>query len=693
MHHTLRSASEGLQFHSNNVAVKSHPGSYRPAIDGLRALAVIAVIVNHLEAAWWPFGFLGVDVFFVISGFVVTLSLISRPLKNPKAFLLGFYSRRVRRLLPALVVCVVVASILAVLVIYPGSLERATSLRTGLSALVGASNIFLLTQNTDYFGISAELNLFLHTWSLGVEEQFYLFFPLIWLFCSGRRRALTVCLLILCCGSGLLQAGVLQQQKAWGYNAAFYLMPARFWELGSGALLALILPKGKAIRSEVNKTVSQLSALLLLLALLWLLLKGSPVHVWSQQLAVVVVTTLLIACLEIPGVVTKCLSGRLLVAIGLRSYGLYLWHWPLLVLMRWTVGFSITAVLAVVALTGLLAWLSFDWIETPLRRRRWAARTDRELIFGVGVLGLGSAVLGLLFASPVTKALWLGQVRPKNYVPPRNFPHLAYAPLIPGSSISRSACYQRFSFTSAVHIDRDSLAKCHLDPHEPGLPTIFVYGDSYAGHLSPLLNILRDKHRFGVEMLISAQCPFPSRTNQPGHDCHRFGIERQKRVLSAAQSGDILLLATSAREPGGRYTPSFLNQLSILSRTLQRRGVRVVLQSPIPRFSESFEPVCVYPLQWFQPGAEQRCGEPHSTRREQQAGWIMPLLEQLKPLQRQDGLEVWDAFGQLCPPDQDVCSTHYLGDRLYRDRGHLSGRGAEKLFPSLENFLLKKDNF
>ena len=157
---------------------------YRPEIDGLRAFAVVAVIINHFNKEILPNGYLGVDIFFVISGFVITSSLYQRPSKNFKDFISGFYERRIKRLVPALSVFVLIMSIAICLF----NSQPSTSLKTGLTSLFGLSNIFLFQTSTDYFAQSTELNVFTHTWSLGVEEQFYILFPfLIWFSGFGRQ--------------------------------------------------------------------------------------------------------------------------------------------------------------------------------------------------------------------------------------------------------------------------------------------------------------------------------------------------------------------------------------------------------------------------------------------------------------------------------------------------------------------------
>ena len=156
---------------SNNIPSKR--SRYRPEIDGLRAFAVITVIINHFNKDILPGGYLGVDIFFVISGFVITSSLYQRPSKNFKDFISGFYERRIKRLVPALSVFVLITSI-AICLFNPAT---ELSLKTGLTSLFGLSNLYLLKQSTDYFAQSTELNVFTHTWSLGVEEQFYILFP------------------------------------------------------------------------------------------------------------------------------------------------------------------------------------------------------------------------------------------------------------------------------------------------------------------------------------------------------------------------------------------------------------------------------------------------------------------------------------------------------------------------------------
>ena len=214
-----------IDIEENKSSSKSR---YRPEIDGLRGFAVVAVIINHFNKVILPGGYLGVDIFFVISGFVITSSLYQRPSKNFKDFISGFYERRIKRLVPALSVFVLIMSI-AICLFNPNPI---LSLRTGLTSLFGLSNLYLLRYSTNYFSQSTELNVFTHTWSLGVEEQFYILFPfLIWFSGFGRQTKNGIRNLFLIIGTLTITSliGFLYLYQS-NQPSAYFLMPTRFWE-------------------------------------------------------------------------------------------------------------------------------------------------------------------------------------------------------------------------------------------------------------------------------------------------------------------------------------------------------------------------------------------------------------------------------------------------------------------------------
>lgn len=350
---------------------------HRSDIDGLRCVAVLAVIANHFSHSLLPSGHLGVDVFFVISGYVVTLSLMGRGKAPLSEFLLGFYGRRVKRLGPALIACVAISSVLLCLF----SMDPGASLKTGLSALVGLANIYLYHAGTDYFATSAQMNLFTHMWSLGVEEQFYLLFPALWYVFSGNIRTLRVVLAILTLFS--LAAYLVVPAGP----ATFYLSPFRFWQLGIGCLLATV----PTIRSRWLPSLA-----LIAISMCFVL----PQSMMSAP-AVAAATGVLLVTPTRNIALTNAFSQ----AIGKWSYSLYLWHWTVLSIARRTVGVSWTTAVPIAGIMLFAAWLSYTRLELPLRRRSWSWPTRVR----VGALFAATAMILLALAGPFQTSLFLGR--------------------------------------------------------------------------------------------------------------------------------------------------------------------------------------------------------------------------------------------------------------------------------------------
>ena len=249
----------------------SKPSRYRPEIDGLRAFAVVAVIINHFNKNILPGGYLGVDIFFVISGYVITSSLFGRPSKDFKDFISGFYERRIKRLVPALSVFVLVTSI-AICLFNP---SPGLSLRTGLTSLFGLSNLYLLKQATDYFAQSTELNVFTHTWSLGVEEQFYILFPfMIWFSGFGRQTKYSSRNLFLIVGAfATISLIIFFYLYPINQSAAYFLMPSRFWEMAAGCLTFITFQEKKSIEKFLGK-IPPLIVLTLIIGIMYFPLLG-----------------------------------------------------------------------------------------------------------------------------------------------------------------------------------------------------------------------------------------------------------------------------------------------------------------------------------------------------------------------------------------------------------------------------------
>lgn len=390
------------------------PHPYRGDIDGLRAVAVVAVIAGHAGIPFVPGGFVGVDVFFVISGFLIA-GILAREFGDRRFSLIRFYERRARRILPALLV--MLAAVLAVgLVLSPPGI-LVLDAKAAFGTLLFVSNIVYLRRLADYFAPSSELEGLLHTWSLAVEEQFYLVVPvLLWaLWRSGGRRRAVLGILVLTAASFVLALVLLAGHP----RAAFYHAPARAWELGIGALLALgTLPRlgNRALREAV--ALAGFAAILLPVVLYDAATPFPGVAAVPPVLGAALVILCGMEAGRAPTLVTRLLASRPLVAVGLVSYSLYLWHWPVLVALRrhsGTVDLPADAVAVALVLTAVLGVASWRFVEQPFRvggafgrrQRRQAqgqeqgrestARPERLRVLGAAAAGMAAvAALGLI---------------------------------------------------------------------------------------------------------------------------------------------------------------------------------------------------------------------------------------------------------------------------------------------------------
>jgi peptidoglycan/LPS O-acetylase OafA/YrhL len=356
---------------------------YRAEIDGLRAIAVVPVILFHAGFAPFAGGYVGVDAFFVISGYLIT-SLLIEDLEHGRFSLAQFYERRARRILPALFFMMLCCLPFAWAWMVPSELKNFAQALVAVSLF--ASNI-LFWRNTDYFAPSAEENPLLHTWSLAVEEQFYIFFPLLlmalWRF--GRRRVLAIVLLL-----SLASLAVAE----WGWRrypeATFYLIVTRAWELGAGAICAFLL-RGR----PVARGHALLSGLGLGLIVASVVVYDSATPFPSLYALAPVGGTMLIVLFAGPDTpVGRLLSLRVFRGIGLISYSAYLWHQPLFAFARirsidhpdpWVM-------LGLAALSLGLGWLSWRFVEQPFRRGPRPALPSRTAVFAASAAAMSAFI-------------------------------------------------------------------------------------------------------------------------------------------------------------------------------------------------------------------------------------------------------------------------------------------------------------
>jgi peptidoglycan/LPS O-acetylase OafA/YrhL len=354
---------------------------YRREIDGLRAIAVIPVILFHAGFQTFGGGFIGVDVFFVISGYLITSIILAERAAGTFS-LAKFWERRARRILPALYAVILFCIPTAWLLMLPDDLEN---FGQSMVATTLFSNNVLLWLTSGYFGLANEFKPLLHTWSLGVEEQFYLLFPLILLLSwrLGPRWPVSV-------ATTLLFASLAAAQWAPDPIAKFFLLPTRAWELLIGVLLAL------SGWQDFNLPVRQAGSCLGLLLLVYAALAFDQTTPFPGIHALVPVSgTALIILFAMPDTwVGKLLASKILVGIGLISYSLYLWHQPLLSFLRISSldEPSVYQITLAIAATFLLAMISWRFVERPFRNKQ-AISTGNVIAISVG-LGLCISVTG-----------------------------------------------------------------------------------------------------------------------------------------------------------------------------------------------------------------------------------------------------------------------------------------------------------
>ena len=552
-----------------------------------------AVIINHFNKDLLPSGYLGVDIFFVISGYVITSSLADRQAKNFLDFLTGFYERRIKRLVPALVVFVLVTCILICLF----NPDPAVALRTGGASLLGLSNLYLFKQSIDYFARSTELNPFTHTWSLGVEEQFYLLFPfLIWFSGFGQQKvggarnlffwvgALTIASLI-----GFIYLYQINQP------AAYFLMPPRFWEMAAGCLVFIGFQK----RAKIEQALEQVPPLLVVAGMVGVMFLSTQAAV-PATISIVMLSAVLIACLKKGTAAYEFFTLEKVVYVGLISYSLYLWHWTVLCISRWTIGIHWWSIPIQIGIMILTASGSYYLIERPLRRK---SVRSRGTVLKWGLICLGTAAMSLLAAGKfLGSRLYTG-----------NNP---YETLM---TRSRNQSYQSVYTGQQCHLDKSAnnlSAGCQLKGNRR--ETIYFLGNSHADHYRETHFLLNKYLGVSIDGITVSSCVFPPDSRQ--NECGLAQKKQQERVIAALNPGDIIVISNRyniTEDPIAwmktEYSVRSLNKFA--SRAIEK-GATVILFGPLPEFQ--VEPkICT--KAWFRPFPPSECEIPSKTMEAERA--------------------------------------------------------------------------
>jgi peptidoglycan/LPS O-acetylase OafA/YrhL len=635
--------------------------TYRKDIDGLRAVAVLAVILNHAGFAIAGGGYTGVDIFFVISGFLIT-SIILGELKAGTFTLAGFWERRVRRIIPALLAMMTVIAALGYFLLFP--LDYKMLGQQLLAQSVFSSN-FLFAAQSGYFDPDSNLKPLLHTWSLAVEEQFYIVFPILllglWKYRPGAilPALITIFLLSL---TGAAYAFY------YAPHISFYMLPVRAWELLLGALM-IFLPPIKLARWEKEFLAIVCMSLIIaaiffyddknfLLLPVGLACTGTAFLVWLGR--------------DHMTCVSRILAFPPMVWIGLISYALYLWHWPLFVYARYlSLDEPSASVMSImIALTFLMASASRIFIEAPVRYK--TALPNRPTLFRIMLLlvvMVGGAGAAIQVADGIQSRFPADIVRYEQ----------ARVEGDPGSS----PCHYK------GHTDITEASFCRLGPVS-GEPIFLSFGDSFSDSLHPVLNELSNFYRIAGLQISHDSCPPVFDIERPGLPlsyCRDFNDQ----VRAFIQNRKIRYVLLSARwssyggfyrlgPPGSKLSTEemwimFRDELIETVDILRTQGIDVWIVRQQPEYGTNI------PLRLAQIARQgedpAKAGMFMEVYKEQQA-----RIDAVLAVAESRGAHIVDPGAVMC--SGGLCRIENHGVSLYQDHAHFSPQGADLLRPILE---------
>lgn len=638
-------------------SVPTEAANFNASLQGLRGIAIALVLLNHLGAPGFDGGFVGVDVFFVISGYLIGGHLLRELSARGSVDLWAFYARRCRRLLPAcLVVLVVVMG--AVLWLY-APFEHRELMSSVRASSVYALNLWLGGRATDYFGGHTEAIPVLHLWSLAVEEQFYIFWPPLMIGAAAlwprNAQRSTMRLIIVAGVASLVTCLVLSEIK---FQWAFYLTPARVWEFCAGMWIAARSSTDRRLSDRALAAVGTLSLAVLALTTVFFDSQLRFPGAWAIIPVAAATGLVLLAERPLDAWSSHILRWKPLCWLGDCSYSVYLWHWPLIVFASVLYPRSSVAVtLVVLALTLVAGRLSYRWIELPFKHGVLPQWSPRQVVFyALGLclaVGVSAHVLGRL-------ELDEDQAR---------FRAAAEWPEATGSGC-------------LVLFDAVEHPPCEFGSKSPNA-TVVLFGDSHAMQWYTPLRALALKHEWRLVVLTKANCPPADLlveyyvTRSPYLNCSAWRENMFARIAALKPALVVVTGSSGHRVPIDTWQQGVAGAV----RRLKATGAEVAYVRDTP-FANFDVPTCLSRAQWRGLPPDALCTFPLSV--EQQRYGAMSKAE-TDAVTRQGGIYL-DFPRSIC--DQTNCPTERNGLILFKDRNHITEAFASQLAPELERPLL-----
>ena len=560
----LPSHGEGPTVNRISRATHADTWAHRPTLDGVRTLAVYAVVLFHAGISWMRAGYVGVDVFFVLSGFLVTNVILSQYSASGSLNLSRFYSRRVRRLLPAAVVTILGTCAMSAAV--EPRLVSLGFISDARASLLYVANWRFLGSATDYFAEDISRSPFLHFWSLAIEEQFYFAFPifLLGLFALAKRFSSTgkqqqTAIKYAIAGTAALLAGSLASQLIFASSnpmRAYYATDTRLYQLAAGALLAAV---GHAVRFSAPRLLLRFLPVISLVALGLVAIGNGGLGPWLRGILATIAAVGLIwsletrASLQQHSMVESLLSSPAFTYLGRISYGTYLWHWPLIVLSKPLIALP-SAQLAIFAGVGAtaLSALSYTLIETPIRTSAALHRAPRAII----VAGLCISVLAAaLLVRPLLDGKSFVVASKTGVTPTLNTPEELRKALVAPAPSAFNMEETKPPSALIQPCEARQIDQCIL--HKGSTFHITLAGDSNAEMLIPALVALAKEHDFTLSATTRSGCPWQpgllwkARDQQLITQCVKSRDEWYDTIFPRLQP-DLFLVTNVPRDPGSR---------------------------------------------------------------------------------------------------------------------------------------------